>query len=162
MKIKMNRKAQISKSLADFVGYGAFVIVFLVFLLLFNLAVVKEKPAENKLDQIGFGDVTSQYVLLNFLRSDVYLASGNMKMSDYVVLATFEGSDDNYPLIKRQLDSYINSFGGCYEFRTSKDGKKILYISTAKTGCRLPPPISIRIPTSDNEIIEASLRMLIK
>lgn len=162
---KLSKKAQISKSLVDFAGYGTFVIVFLVFLLLFNIAVVKEGPRENKLNQIGFGSVTSDYVLLNFLRSDVYddkISKESIKMSDYIVLAAYEESDRNYPFIKRQLDSYFGSFNGCYEMSVLKDGKSAFYITSSLSGsCSSDylssSPASVKIPSKNSELVEVKL-----
>ncbi len=171
----MNKTGQISKTLGDFAGYGAFVIVFLLFLLLFNLSAisnVKKVPITgieyskfsartniiSQADLFTFTDVTARHVLLNFLRSDD-LPEQTMKMSDYAVLTAYRGSDEN-SLIKRRLDSYADAIGnGCYEFKLVKKGKTVFQTSKTFSLCRLPPAISVEIPTLSNELIEVSLRL---
>ncbi|MEK6886663.1 MAG: hypothetical protein AABW88_02415 [Nanoarchaeota archaeon] len=161
----MNKKAIISTAISDFVGYGAFVIVFLVFLLLFNLSIPVNKvktPTVNELSQVdlyAFTDITARHVLLNFLRSDIYLPQETMKVSDYVILVAHKGSDEN-SLIKRQLDSYVDSYGnGCYELNLLRNGKSVFRTRKEFSGCRLPPAVTMQIPSQTGEIIEASLRL---
>ena len=163
---KLSKKGQISKALSDFVGYGAFVIVFLVFLLLFNLSSTINKiksPQANEITQANtFSDITARQVLLNFLMSDVYydkISKTPIKMSDYAILTAYKGLDEN-SLIKRQLDSYSGAAGnGCYELKLIKSGKNAFQTKKDFSGCKLSPPVTLQIPAQSNEIIEVSFRL---
>lgn len=161
-----NKKGAIPSALADFVGYGAFVVVLLVFFLLFKLSV---EAKTNEIKTSDFAELAAQQLLTNYLRTPVYIqGSETMAMADYIAVKYLQNNlDDSKKTIKEDLDKLVKEIGNeigaaCYVVQVLNAEKIVQQFNSdldpAQTGC--PSAFaagSVSIPTDSSELLAIRL-----
>ena len=117
-KIK-SKKAQLMSAYTDFAGYGAFVIVLLVFIFLFGLT-EKHGEIENTI-ATNFISATSQHSMLNYLKRQLVFEEENITMADYIIIKYERNEIDKLKdELKSDLMKYVdNSELECFTLRIS-------------------------------------------
>lgn len=159
-----NKKGAISSALTDFAGYGAFIIILLVFIFLFNLA-KPDKIQGGKIQEIGFPGIDTNEVLLNYLRSNISYSGEDVSMAEYITLVFDKLSSpydsSAFPEIKSRIGKYFDDVSGCYDLVATSSGKITLEVSGKASNapflCRPIDVQTITVPNRKGELIKIQL-----
>lgn len=145
----MNKKGTIPSALVDFVGYGAFIVVLLVFFFLFKLS---EGAKINELKAMDFAEVSGQQFLLNYLRTPVYISGmETMTMADYIVMQyEKEAKTELEEKFTQDFIKYMREFDlECYALKLEDENGNYIWINSPTkypTAC-FSPSNAIILPT---------------
>jgi hypothetical protein len=157
----MNKKAELPAAIVDFIAYGAYAIILVVFLLLFKIS-IEAKTNELRTEQ--YPELSGQQFALNYLRTPIVVNDETMTIADFIVISYETNAKEL--LVKRlqtDLGRYVKQFGvECYYLSITSSKGRFIELFDAEVSelnqCVIPSKfLPVRIPTHTDEIIEVRL-----